>query len=248
MSAIDTRRAFRPSARRRLASNCCGIKHLILSTLALSLMAGATTALLAQPAATPHWSKLVASPDLTIRYLFLAAVPRADAPAESKKGENVPAGLLAINTAEGSRLTMGPTLETYLAALKAQGAEHYDWRVMAAGDVSASKDGVYSIQSEASPDDPFQGTVTDRIVLTKVAPNVVEASATGSYTQSQNDSSRKSTARFICSWAPSDSPSPRRELGNTYTPSGIELLPNGVRFIYAYCILPGKPDETLDHN
>jgi len=246
MSGKDTRHAFRPSARRRLASTRCGVKPTLFASIALSLAVG-TTPLLAQPTVkpkTPHWAKLTASPDLTIRYIYLVAEPRADAPTDVKKGKSAPSGFKEMNTVEGSGISLGPALEAYLKVLKAQGAEHYDFRVLAAGEATASKNGTYSINDGPQLDDPYQGVITDSIALTRIAPNAVEVNATGRFYWSENDSSQKSRARMSCGWKHVDGQSPQREFGKTYSPGGIIALPNGVRFIYAYCILPGKPAET----
>lgn len=245
MKTRHKRRFLRSSALRRLTPTVPMITPvLIASALTLSLallpMAQPAGAQPVPPPQKPHWAALEAGSDLTLRYIYLVLVPQPGATAEEKK--TIPAGLFSTLTAEGSSLGLGPTVEAYVKSLKAQGAQKYDVRVIAAGTATAGQDGVYSIQVVPNPDARlYHGAISDSVRLKRTKPGMIQMSHTGqiSWVQASNNSNAQ-PGRNANGWEDIGAPKLDRLIGHTFG-HGASIDSKGVIFIYANCVLLGKP-------
>ncbi len=239
------RHFLRSSARCRLTPTASMIARAAIgSALTLSLTLSATTrpaqAQPAQPPQKPHWAALEAGPALTLRYIYLVLVPQPEATKEERNG--VPAGLLSMHTAEGGTLSLGPTLEAYVKSLKEQGAQHYDVRVIAAGDVTAGEDGAYRIEVAPNPDARlYHGAISDIVRLKRVKPGVVHMSYTGQISWIEpGNGSGAAPGKSAAGWEDVGAPKPDRFIGHTFG-RGIHWSRDGALLVYACCALPGKP-------
>lgn len=210
------------------------------AALAVSTLVGLVRLSAAQPteakAKVPHWARLKPSNGFTVRYIYLIVKPAAGAPESAKKGESTPSGLREM--AAGSGLTLGPTLEEYLKVLKKQGGDGFDFFVAAAGSVAIGEDGTGAFAS-GPHNDPYHTSVQDSFTIKRTSPTTVKLRSKGQFAWARTHSGGYDT--MAKTWAGAEI----REvpLGLTYH-QGIVTQSDGIRFLYAYSILPGKPDEA----
>jgi len=245
MKTRHKRHFLRSSARCRLTPTASMIARAAIGSaltlpLALSSTMRPAHAQPDEPPQPPRWAAVQAGPGLTLRYIFLVLVPQPEETAEEKKA--FPSGLLSMNDPEGGSLGLGPTVEAYVKSLKAQGAQHYDVRVIAAGDATPDSDGVYSIQTAPNPDARlYHGAISDSVRLTRVKPGVIHMIYTGQISWMQpGNGSNTQPGRASAGWKDVGAPKPDRVTGHTYAHGALRAR-GGPIFVYAYCVLPGKP-------
>lgn len=212
------------------------------SVVAASLLAGATLIPSnAAPKATPMSARLAAASQaqpqvFTVRYVcFVAkkvgAVTPGDAPA---KATDIPP--IMDDLQHGSKHNMVTTPEGFLSELRAAQTD-YKFQVLSCGSFSCVNGSQVAAGINAGPqmDDAYQCTLNESMFLEQNSPVMLTLHHTGSVAYTDGPS------RGGPGWV--DAQTNNIVMGRTYS-QGIDQASDGRCFVYAFCVLPGRLDQT----
>ncbi len=191
-----------------------------------------TTSVATRPAATGQAQPQV----FTVRYVCFVAkkaevVTPGNVPA---KGPRIPP--IMDDLQHGSKHGMVTTPEGFLSELRAAQTD-YKFQVLLCGSfpcVNGSHEAA-SINAGPQMNDAYQCTLSENMFLEQNSPVMLTLHQTGEVAYTEN-SGRDATA-----W--NNMHTDNIVIGRTYS-QGINQTPDGRCFVYAFCVLPGRLDQT----
>ncbi len=174
----------------------------------------------------------------TVRYVCFVAQPNKTGTLRGEvtlgPGLKVPAALMDLQN--GSRNNMDTTPEGFVNKLRTAQPDHH-FQVLLCGSftcVNGSPDAA-SINVDPQLNDAFQCTLSEKMFLVQNSPVMLTLHHTGRvrYTEGRN--------RGGIGWT--DAHTDNIVIGRTYS-QGIDQTSGGRCFVYAFCVFPGRLDQT----
>lgn len=204
------------------------------ATLSMGGEAKRGKAALLRPAFAP-----VTSPEVfTVRYVCFVAKPHKSEVLTTEEALKREADLPAIldELQNGSKISMETTPEAFLGGLRGAQADH-GFRLLLSGTATCigGSDQPAVLNDGPDPMDPLRISLHDRITVSRNSPVMVTIHQTGKF------SHRIPEGQDTEGWT--DMHADNIVIGRTYS-QGINNDMDGSRFVYTFCILPGRLDQT----
>lgn len=176
----------------------------------------------------------------TIRYVCFVATPKkAEAlPLSAALAREASPPPVLMDLQNGSRRSMNTTPESFLNQLRVSQGDH-NFQLLLAGTVPCVNDSDVPavIKDGPNPSDPLQATLNDHIFVSRNSPAMLTQHQTGKIVYTDAAQGAVGGPKW------NDVHADNIVIGRTYSQGIINLL-DGRRLVYAYCILPGRLDQT----
>lgn len=208
---------------------------LLLSALAASLPCQAAPKNNPAPRAA---ARTQAQPQVfTVRYVVFVATPKKAMTPEEVKASAVDTPPVFDELQNGSAAAvMNTTPEGFLNKMRGAQSD-YKFERLLSGSVTVlnGSEEPAVIKDGLNPSDPYQTVLNEKFLLEWNSPTTLTTHQTGKFVYTDGN------ARGGPGW--NSVHTDKAMLGRTYS-MGIDNLADGRRMVYAYCVLPGKLDQT----